>query len=678
MRNSQIIRLAALELQTIDNSQVVKVAGIVRRLKNWFKRKTDSQYKATVDVLNADAAKIQGTLTALHSELNKLQSAINDGELSEYNISLNNVKEIAAKLWTEIKQTSNDSKDYYTLQDMEVPGFEGWFKKFLPKSFSEEVDLGTIYNKPLKEIKWYSNLAPQQISLRDGGAKQYLFSKTKEALIEGHFATPEEADKLLSNSEDFIKTFQDAVVNGVLIMANIKRPSKSVERNLGGSTEMQITTAPFTIPGSNVIMQAKVDLIDLSTTKSIRNKLSLRRTHYVTILGNKAASKRIEQLKKISFQQEAEYKVTKLDPAKFAQVLREGYKRVFGSDPTLEVLGAGWAQAVLEGGRPGGIINLPNNNIGNIKATDDWIKSGKSYFIKPTTEFSNAGKQENTVPAKWRSYDLPEEGAAGYWKVIGNTHKNAMAWMAAGDPKSASITLGVGGYYTANIPRYTSGVSSIYKEFLTKIAPTMPDLKSAPAPAPGPKPELKDWHDDYSKAEREQILGKKRSSSPAVDEKLKDNKDPDLSNIDSLINTLYADDSGPLEKIVKQAILQERLPISKILIVISSDTASYDEKMQYAKTARHILNKFIDSSTSIHCNNYDKIELQCSVLGTPLTVVKASQALCDCISDGMLLAKNINIQSMAVPGFISKYAEIDAENLYKKARTSRFNQFLEK
>ncbi|HVI40975.1 MAG TPA: hypothetical protein VM577_09965, partial [Anaerovoracaceae bacterium] len=439
-----IFRTAALELQSVDNKEVVKVAGLIRRLKNWYKKRTNQEYSATVDKLNQDTAKMQGSITALYNELNALQSAIKDGEIDEYNTRLNNVKELAAKLWAELKQTSSDSKDYYTLQDMEVPGFDAWFKKFLPKGY--DLEFGEIYNKPLKETKWYSNLVPQQISLREGGAFNHLLTTVRQTLVRDSFASPAEANKLLSNKDAFVKAFQEAVVNGVLITANVKKPSKEIDKMMGGSTEIQVTTAPFAIPGSDIQIQAKVDLIDLGTAKSSRSKLSLRRTHYVTALGNpkptpvapeqKAAS-RMEQLQKLALSQEVPYKATPLSELQLADVLRKGYQMAFGSDPTAEALAGGWAQVSLENGRGRQIYN---NNFGNVKATDDWVKSGKSYAVKETEEYTKEGKHFMDM-AKWKVYPSPEEGAAAYWKLIGNRYKSSMDWMAAGDPTSASVAL---------------------------------------------------------------------------------------------------------------------------------------------------------------------------------------------------------------------------------------------
>ena len=97
-------------------------------------------------------------------------------------------------------------------------------------------------------------------------------------------------------------------------------------------------------------------------------------------------------------------------------------------------------------------------------------------------------------------------GAVGYWKLIGGRYKQAMNWMAAGDPQSASVALGMKTYFTASIKRYAGSVGKLYEHFMVKLAPQMSGLKSAPTAAPGPKPELKEWAGQYSKEEKESVL----------------------------------------------------------------------------------------------------------------------------------------------------------------------------
>src|SRR5690606_13378172 len=82
-------------------------------------------------------------------------------------------------------------------------------------------------------------------------------------------------------------------------------------------------------------------------------------------------SNKLASILRTAFQTSSERprEVHSFTETEFARALAKGYQKAFGKEPNLEVLGAGWAQAALESGRP---IKLPNFNIGNIKATDKW------------------------------------------------------------------------------------------------------------------------------------------------------------------------------------------------------------------------------------------------------------------------------------------------------------------
>lgn len=356
------------------------------------------------------------------------------------------------------------------------------------------------------------------------------------------------------------------------------------------------------------------------------------------------------------------YKVTKLSQQQFAEAMREGYKMAFGSDPTAEVLAGGWAQAILESGRP---VKLPNNNVGNIKATSGWVKSGGPYFIKRTGEYTSEGKYYIEEGTKWRAYPTPAAGAAGYWKLIGGRYKKAISWMAAGDPTSASVALGLKGYYTAPIEPYAKSVSHIYNEFMTKIAPKMSGLESAPTAPPGPKPPVKKWYADYTKEERADILKTDGTAAepttvavPKKDAPANDNE------VDELITKLVA---SPLTQIVKRAILKKALPKSTSLITLASNDATAIEKMEFARVTSSILDNYLDIDSRV-CRKGEEIEIHCVGSGTEMVLTGAIQAVCEMVSSGMKNQAGARIYATAIAGGASTFDEIHSNALIKNRK----------
>ncbi len=275
------------------------------------------------------------------------------------------------------------------------------------------------------------------------------------------------------------------------------------------------------------------------------------------------------------------------------------------------------------------------------------MKGGNPYFVKRTGEYTPEGKYYIEEGTKWRAYPTPAAGAAGYWKLIGGRYKKALQWMAAGDPTSATVALGMKGYFTANIRKYAKAVNSIYKEFVDKIMPQMPDLKSEAAPAPGPKPEVKDWVKDYSKAERSSIL----SSEPGkvVEMPKPKPKTDDVKEVDQLISQLYSAASKT----------------DALVVVKSNDTI--EDKIEFARVAAKILREFVDADVSIH-NSDNEVELQCSASGSEEKVVNAINALCECVAYKMKMSFGSDIKALVFPSLISKHGSVNADKIVRNRR----------
>ena len=353
------------------------------------------------------------------------------------------------------------------------------------------------------------------------------------------------------------------------------------------------------------------------------------------------------------------FNVTPLSEVKFADALRKGYQSVYGEDPSMEILGGAWAQAILESGRP---VKLPNNNVGNIKATNDWKKSN-NYFVKGTVEFDGSGNKYSAPGAEWRAYDSPEEGAVGYWELIGNKrYKNAMDWMAAGDPESASVIFGLTGYYTANIKRYSGEVNKLYQEFINKIAPNLSGLKSDVAPPPGEKPDAKNWKSEYSEEEKNMIL----NAGPKDASKLLAKNEPSNDNeIESLIKQLVAKNN--FENIMKFA-KKTSLPESDVLVYVK--TGSYIHKLEYARILSSMLKQHLNVDARV-CVNEKNVELQCCGIGSENALSGAIKEVSEITHNIMNKKVGSNISIIMMPGFLSKYGEIDFDELIKNNK--RFN-----
>lgn len=681
MSNNVIIRKAFLELTLTPNKEVVKVAGILRRLQNVFRKLTDSQYADAVDALQTDSYGVQSVSRHLSKKINDLLSSIKDGDVDTYDFHLSEVRELTTELVKELEQLNRDG------QKIKRELRQDTFKS--PEAPSEKTPAPSLPNGPA------SPEAPRVLNRinrkdwEDRKLRNEIHEKAKERLKdkEGYpygenlnipySSVPALLDKKINYSEPFLKLFVKKISetisltfdskdislenvinskffvsklpeditraileNGIIIRAKQAAPDtggKVTNRDLG-EINLRIKTT-IDLPLLKKKLSAIVELVDLNPAS--KNRISAKNIYFGKDSFSWDRDSRIAELKKLAFSNsERPYQVTNLSDLEFANILAEGYRMAFGSPPTLEVLGGAWAQCSLESGRP---VKLPNNNIGNVKATGEWITKGNPYFIKGTKEVDKEGK-EYAYQAKWRAFNSPEEGAAAYWKLIGGRYKDAMAWMASGDPVTATVIMGQKHYYTANIEKYSGAVGSLYKEFLTKLAPKIAGVKSAPTAAPSTvKPEVKDPRFSSNKPVSSSSAP---SSSGQTD-----------SSADQLLKELFA--SSSVTKLVKNALADDSKK-SQLLVSLANLSAPFAIRYRYATALKKSLAELLDSEVNVFTDG-NKIELETSTIGSPYSVQMAITALAESVSSA-LAAKTAKLGSYQIgfkiiPNTLSKYGK---------------------
>lgn len=182
---------------------------------------------------------------------------------------------------------------------------------------------------------------------------------------------------------------------------------------------------------------------------------------------------------KLSASGEVPRQKTILRGRQLADALLQGYKNAFGQDPTAEVLGMGYSQAMHEQGG-----NFWNYNFGNITASPSWQKSGNLFVVhKNIREYSDTGERLPIYKNAFRAYATAADGATDYWKFLAKRYPGSVKWFAAGDPVNSAMKLSDERYYTGNRMVYAKNMSWFFDQFMTKIAPQM-GLISAPTDAP--------------------------------------------------------------------------------------------------------------------------------------------------------------------------------------------------
>jgi hypothetical protein len=159
------------------------------------------------------------------------------------------------------------------------------------------------------------------------------------------------------------------------------------------------------------------------------------------------------------------------------EVMRDGYVRHFGRQPSDGELGYAWSCARLETGG-----KTWNNNFGNVKCSPScqqkstWVDISpllKSPTRPPCPLDPSLPKPKGCEYPGQRAYDTGGEGATHWWKVLdGSRYDGVLELAAEGRAYDACYLMGERGYYEADKDWYSKQVEST----------------DPPGPGPGPQP----------------------------------------------------------------------------------------------------------------------------------------------------------------------------------------------
>lgn len=110
MYNIEIIKQASEELKTLDDKEVVKIAGVLRRIRNWFKGIFDPDFNNRVTQLSNNAINVKRYMDSLNKNLKKVETAIENGDIGAYKEALNDIRDYSESLNKELEELSDSAK----------------------------------------------------------------------------------------------------------------------------------------------------------------------------------------------------------------------------------------------------------------------------------------------------------------------------------------------------------------------------------------------------------------------------------------------------------------------------------------------------------------------------------------------------------------------------------------
>lgn len=717
------IRKLAFELEATHDDDVVKVAGIYRKIKNWWQAFTDPQYANEISSMQQQSVKIKHLLDELGKYITQMQSAIADNDVYDYQLNLDAVRELSVGLakelsdyteFTESVEEQIPEEQVFVPDAGDTPEQEQGKRDLSdPDAFppGHDVPVNGNIREPVQNFRWFQQFTPDEIQLTDRvienaqeklanvlSRKRPITNNSEEDKAHYFYLlrTPEAEQSLLSN-------LPNAILNGILIKYGYAKESEKVKDRARNQMEAGIWTSPFNVilPASQesdqpiqIIFEAFLLVNDIAAGYVGGKRLSVRGLMNATVKNVSIASQTERMIKLTKLLKQSEKvprRKYKIPPVDFATYLMKAYQLAFGKLPNVQTVGVMWAQGVHENG---GRVNTTNYNFGGLSAgnydkawnSPGWIKSGYPY------RWSAADKQKQKAydvrPLKIGGHEVsgPLAGALDYILTLKYFYPDTFKWKSAGLAFDDAMYLKSKKYYGGPAKIYGGNMDKLFKEFMEKIYPNMPEkppFKPTPPPAqPKSQYVFKDQTVVRPKlvSEKYGYQGEPSANTPGDAKELARDIARDLSpsmpfGAKELARDIMTDMpmlfAGPLEKLVKRSLERNLLPNQTILISLHSD--SYPHLVRFAHGLSSALRSELDAETSV-CHNKKRIEIECSIAGPKESVLKAVSGLVEGIRKAFKNTTGKVIKTAVFEGVESRLDVLDSKTSEKNFRKFALSQ----
>jgi hypothetical protein len=670
MHNVGFIKQASVELSNLDNKEVVKVAGVLRDIKNWFKGLVNPEFKTRVNELKRDSFRIRKLIRDLDKYLENIDTAINNGDVVKYNDSLEMVKYIVKTLSSELEELS-ESVDIAKVPEKITEKVKTETKEEIPQVKTEITEdilqkrdrvkevLKTVNENDLPEgiahvgdILGGNNLVMSSNFDNSYSLRKRIIGQIVKAYSDNDtFGNVENVSSIV-NTPGFFEKIRKATGEGVVEAVHYRAEG---DPGLIGDYIYSVYTPPIHLDNIPMTFQLVVQVVDqtynarrpkpvrvMRLVTNLKNPLKMGPTlsgRAVPAIKSKNDSdvSNVEDVNNLSddwyltregiLEMTSRYNKSNYVPAKRTEISKEQltsslksiwptvFKEYEMTDKGLDII---TAHINLETGNTKSMFNY---NFGNVKATPEWSQNHKwtSYAAGETLNGKTYKFTSKHPMAFFRAFDTLEEGISYYLQTIGSRYKDALESAIEGDVKGFSNKLHEKGYYTADPKQYTSGMKRILGE-----------------------PEDED-DEDPSTMQQAYELAKALGV-----------------NIGSFA-------SNNLTDMVVNSIRSETLPKQESVIKIKAN--SKQSMITYAYILSDALSKDIDSDIDI-CGDEQHIEVNCKTAGK----IQIINSIGNIISESFYKKYGENVVFITKSGK-SKYPSIKSDNIERGIRRFFLNGY---
>jgi len=564
MINSNELVKIALEINGIDNNKVVKAAGVIARLRSWYNSLFDPVYREKVQRMTSDSSIIKSYLKELDRYIDKFEKSISNGDVDTYNYSLNQIQEVSSSLAKALESYN------ISLEGAKAPN-----QKTNETNLSK-IDKVYFTQKMKSEPRIHALLA--------------------NALIEAGLSQ-EEAQNAVQDPLLY-SAIEKAVSQGQVISSEIAKPSKQ-RPDRAGELWVNIYTQPFKITNYPASLQLEAIVTDMSGRKDspkpemaikwIRN-IKARKTANKNIYIKKNAASSISAIKGLEkkspeFIKELINVGNRLgvNPAYLAAVMASES----GFDPSIK------NPIKMKGGHPTGLIQFVPLTAKQLGTT-----------VQDLGEMSDID-QLHYVEKFYQPW-------AGKLKTPGDVYMATFLPVFVGKP--SDTILGQAG----NMNKMPGGLTYdiVYKQ--NKGFDTDKDGIIRISDVAGKVEKL---FNNASKIPPLTINDDNTTSVPKQESLIKDNYDDEIKDLSSYLGVNLAMN---IDNIVKKAVSEKMLPISKVKLKLNDE--NYSSLVTYASILSNAIDRTLDADTNIYSNGKD-VELVIEAAGNLLTLAGAIDAV---------------------------------------------------
>lgn len=648
MNNLLIIKNASIELNSIDTNDVVKVAGILDSIKNFWKKIWDKDYSSRYDKVKDQYSKIEDDINTLREIIGDIDSAINNADIGQYDIGIRRLKKFLFKLNEKINKLyeSADEADVsknpeyarYTKEQWEDPKFRKEYfstpdpriKITYPPAGEEEASMAPQVK--FNDVDSYKKISKDNIYWMTGATEAASFKILKlfKRFIRGFTVSKfpaafDSSGRITKETRDAIN--QAIIDNGMICHFFPKIPTSATSENpefkkhYMGQYEMGISVE-FTLPNTFYVLSAYIWTTDLTRAQHSAQKISIGKLTNIRIIYpniSSTASSNYSKLQK--FAENIDLKNTILAVRGIEKTSPEFRSKLIN---IAEQLGTNpdWLAAVMsnESGFDPSIPNRGNPEHGAVGLIQFMPFTAANLFGMINKNMSKEEVNFLSQEARKRMKSLGAIEQLDYVYKFYSPFKGRLnspedVYMAAfwpagvGKPSDYIIAEKGGDVYKENEtfdPKKTG--------IITK-AQVGGSVQNAINMAKGKRITIDGKIIDTSTM----LQDKKQEQNQEQEQKDKEQKDEGIDI------ELFSKDAnyGPLENLIRKAIEEQELP--KNIFSISSESNNLDK----LKLISHDLEKFLGAKTAFVKDIDNNIKINCTAYGHKNALYKAVKSICN-------------------------------------------------